>query len=43
VDGDGKLIKLSAALPSKPEEVERAMAGKKSETVARTFSAEFSR
>ena len=28
VDDDGKLIKLSAALPSKAEEVERAMAGK---------------
>lgn len=28
VDPDGKLIKLSAALPSKPEEVEKTMAGK---------------
>jgi Xaa-Pro aminopeptidase len=28
VDADGKLIKLSAALPSKAEEVEEAMAGK---------------
>jgi Xaa-Pro aminopeptidase len=28
VGADGKLIKLSAALPSKPEEVEKAMAGK---------------
>lgn len=28
VDADGKLIKLSAALPSKPEDVEQAMAGK---------------
>lgn len=28
VDADGKLIKLSAALPSKPEDVEKAMAGK---------------
>jgi Xaa-Pro aminopeptidase len=28
VDQDGKLIKLSAALPSKAEEVEKAMAGK---------------
>jgi len=28
VDADGKLIKLSAALPSKAEEVEKAMAGK---------------
>jgi Xaa-Pro aminopeptidase len=28
VDQDGKLIKLSAALPSKPEDVEKAMAGK---------------
>jgi Xaa-Pro aminopeptidase len=27
VDPDGKLIKLSAALPSKPEDVENAMAG----------------
>jgi hypothetical protein len=26
VDKDGKLIKLSAALPSKPDEVERIMA-----------------
>jgi Xaa-Pro aminopeptidase len=28
VDADGKLIKLSAALPSKAEDVEKAMAGK---------------
>jgi Xaa-Pro aminopeptidase len=28
VDNDGKLIKLSAALPSKPEEVEKEMTGK---------------
>jgi Xaa-Pro aminopeptidase len=28
VDADGKLIKLSAAVPSKAEDVERAMAGK---------------
>ena len=28
VDPDGKLIKLSAALPSKAEDVEKAMAGK---------------
>jgi Xaa-Pro aminopeptidase len=28
VDPDGKLIKLSAALPSKPEDLEAAMAGK---------------
>jgi Xaa-Pro aminopeptidase len=28
VDPDGKLVKLSAALPSKPDEVEKAMAGK---------------
>jgi Xaa-Pro aminopeptidase len=28
VDPDGKLIKLSAALPSKAEDVERAMKGK---------------
>jgi Xaa-Pro aminopeptidase len=28
VDSDGKLIKLSAALPSKAEDVEKAMAGK---------------
>ncbi len=28
VDQDGKLIKLSAALPSKAEDVEREMAGK---------------
>ena len=28
VGADGKLIKLSAALPSKPEDVEKAMAGK---------------
>jgi Xaa-Pro aminopeptidase len=28
VDADGKLIKLSGALPSKAEDVERAMAGK---------------
>jgi Xaa-Pro aminopeptidase len=28
VDADGKLIKLSAALPSKPDDVEKAMAGK---------------
>jgi len=28
VDADGKLIKLSAALPSKPEDVEKVMAGK---------------
>ena len=28
VDADGKLIKLSAALPSKAEEVEKMMAGK---------------
>jgi len=28
VDADGKLIKLSAALPSKPADVEKAMAGK---------------
>jgi Xaa-Pro aminopeptidase len=28
VDNDGKLIKLSAALPSKAEDVEKAMAGK---------------
>jgi len=28
VDADGKLIKLSAALPSKPEDVEKTMAGK---------------
>jgi Xaa-Pro aminopeptidase len=28
VDADGKLIKLSAAVPSKSEEVEKAMAGK---------------
>ena len=28
VDADGKLVKLSAALPSKAEDVERAMAGK---------------
>ena len=27
VDADGKLIKLSAALPSKAEDVEKAMAG----------------
>jgi Xaa-Pro aminopeptidase len=28
VNGEGKLIKLSAALPSKAEDVEKAMAGK---------------
>ena len=28
VDADGKLIKLSAAVPSRPEDVEKAMAGK---------------
>ncbi|HEY6766226.1 MAG TPA: Xaa-Pro peptidase family protein [Candidatus Sulfotelmatobacter sp.] len=28
VDENGKLVKLSAALPSKPEDVEKAMAGK---------------
>src|SRR5262249_16677652 len=28
VDGSGKLIKLSAGLPSKPDDVERTMAGK---------------
>ena len=28
VDQDGKLIKLSAAVPSKAEDVEKAMAGK---------------
>lgn len=28
VDADGKLIKLSAAVPSKPEDVEKTMAGK---------------
>jgi Xaa-Pro aminopeptidase len=28
VDADGKLIKLSALLPSKAEDVEKAMAGK---------------
>jgi len=28
VDADGRLIKLSDALPSKAEEVEKAMAGK---------------
>ena len=28
VDQDGKLIKLSGALPSKAEEVEKLMAGK---------------
>jgi Xaa-Pro aminopeptidase len=28
VDADGKLVKLSAALPSKAEDVEKAMAGK---------------
>jgi Xaa-Pro aminopeptidase len=28
VDADGKLIKLSAALPSKAEDVEKAMAEK---------------
>jgi Xaa-Pro aminopeptidase len=28
VDPDGKLIKLSAALPSKAEDVEKLMAGK---------------
>jgi Xaa-Pro aminopeptidase len=28
VSADGKLIKLSAALPSKAEEVEKVMAGK---------------
>jgi Xaa-Pro aminopeptidase len=28
VDPDGKLIKLSAALPSKADEVEKAMKGK---------------
>ena len=28
VDANGKLIKLSAAVPSKPEDVEKAMAGK---------------
>jgi Xaa-Pro aminopeptidase len=28
VGPDGKLIKMSAALPSKAEEVEKAMAGK---------------
>ena len=29
VDADGKLIKLSAALPSKAADVEKAMAGSK--------------
>ena len=28
VDGDGKLINLSGALPSKPDEIERVMAGR---------------